>query len=73
MEEEKELEEAVKNDKCPACKEYMREFPYIVGMKTIGWFVCPTCGCVFCPESIRNEIMKRGSKKIIEPPTGLKV
>ena len=57
--EDAAAEKEMANDKCPLCGTYTKDFSYVVMLPPpLGWLECPTCGNVFCPDSIRRRKVK---------------
>lgn len=65
--EEAEMEKEMENDKCPLCGTYTKNFGYVVMLPPpLGWLECPTCGNIFCPDSIRKrKISTKPENKVI--------
>lgn len=57
--EDAAMEKAMANDKCPLCGTFTKNFGYVVMLPPpMGWLECPTCGNIFCPDSIRRRKIK---------------
>jgi hypothetical protein len=67
-EEELAMSKEMENDKCPLCGTLTKDFQYVVMLPPpMGWLECPTCGNVFCPDSIRRRKVKARSSPLILP------